>query len=276
MSDGEVLKSIQSIRQGWGLEERIRKASDELRERELAQVRKEIEAARLEARELLDNAEQESINILSDARNQAEDLVSSKEAVLDARENELNDLAEKNRIEVEESLEKAREKEAKGHEEGVSQGYEKGYQDGMAQFSEMITSFSNAIGEVAKQREALVQENIDSINRFVQAYSEKLVGPLAETSIQFVFHNISKALQEVHRAVKLKVIVSQKDYESIQAVESDFKSLFGPTQEVELIKDLHMSAGGCLLETELGNVDATLESQVAILKQELCEDGGHD
>ena len=276
MSDGEVLKSIQSIRQGWGLEDRIRKASDELRERELAQVRKEIEAARLEARELVDNAEQEGVNILADARNQASDLVSVKEAELQARENELKALEEKTEAEAQESLKKAREKEAKGHEEGVSQGYEKGYQDGMAQFAEMITNLSNAVEEVHTQREALVQENIDSINRFVQVYSEKLVGPLAETSVQYVFHNISKALQEVHRAVRLKVIVSQKDYESIQAVENDFKSLFGPTQDVELIKDPHMSAGGCLLETELGNVDATLESQIALMKQEFCEDGGHE
>ena len=109
--------------------------------------------------------------------------------------------------------------------------------------------------------------------RSAKLYAEKIVGPIAATSSRHVLHNIAKALGEVHRATRLKVVVSDLDYDAIEAVSDQFRKLFSPTQKVELLRDANMAPGGCLLETELGNVDATIESQTALLTRELEQDG---
>ena len=77
---------------------------------------------------------------------------------------------------------------------------------------------------------------------------------------------------EVHRANHIKVVVSSHDFEAINAVKDQFDGLFSPVKKVELLEDKNMSVGGCLLETELGNVDATIDSQMALLWLEINND----
>ena len=127
--------------------------------------------------------------------------------------------------------------------------------------------------EIRSQRLEVTRQNLQFIHKFALRYAEKIIGPIGASNTRYVLHNIAKALGEVHRATRLKVVVSDRDYEAIEAVSDQFRKLFSPTQKVELLRDANMAPGGCLLETELGNVDATVESQIALLTRELERDG---
>ncbi|MCJ8347824.1 hypothetical protein MJH12_19990, partial [bacterium] len=107
---------------------------------------------------------------------------------------------------------------------------------------------------------------------YVRKYTEKILGELPKHTLDHVYANIQKGLNELSRANSLKVIVSQEDYDAIKCKEEDFKRLFHPTTRVELISNLNMERGGCILESDTGSVDASVLNQMELLNKELFPD----
>jgi len=99
-----------------------------------------------------------------------------------------------------------------------------------------------------------------------------VVGVLADNLIEVVLNNLDKGLMELSRAKTLKVVVSEQDYDTLMVMESEFRRHFPATASIELLKDATLKPGGCMIESELGSVDATLEGQMALLNQELRSD----
>jgi len=273
MSNADLMKAIESIRHDWELKEKIKEASEALRQRELEQIHKDLETSRQDAQVLRENAQKEAEEILSKARAEAEDIYNSQ--VEDIEKKESDFLKEINQREdgIRKKLEEIATKENSAYEESKTRGYEEGYQEGMKQFTDMVESLGKVLEEVRAQRLEVTRQNLQFIHKFARLYAEKIIGPIGAANTRHVLHNIAKALGEVHRATKLKVVVSDRDYDAIEVVKDQFRKLFSPTQKVELLRDGNMAPGGCLLETELGNVDATVESQMALLNQELERDG---
>ncbi|MBT3784709.1 hypothetical protein HOF92_07005, partial [bacterium] len=168
MSNADLLKAIESIRHEWELKEKIREATEALRERELAQIHKDLEASRTDAQDILDNANHEAERIIGDAKTEAEQFYNTRAQELEVRENEhlkeINEREEKVSLQHEEALAK----EAKGYEEGQARGYEEGYQDGMKQFTEMVESLGRVLEEIRAQRLDLTRQNLQFIHKFAR------------------------------------------------------------------------------------------------------------
>tara|TARA_Y100000589_G_C27099851_1_gene607553 strand:+ start:181 stop:999 length:819 start_codon:yes stop_codon:yes gene_type:complete len=272
MSDSDLLKAISEIREGWQLQEKIDKAEETLRQKKMAQYAEQARKAEGQAEEILKKAKEQAAVLIEDGRQQANNFLITQEEEWKTKNDSWNQEVLVKQRDIDQKLVDAEKRESEGYESGQTSGYDAGYKEGLDKFQGMLKSLDEVIDSIRAQEKAIYEANLQHMKDFMKVYIEKVVGQLSASRTDAVFHNIETALLEVHRANHLKVVVSSHDFEAINAVRDQFDGLFSPVKRVELLEDKNMSVGGCLLETELGNVDATIESQMALLWLELSNE----
>ena len=272
MSDSELLKAINEIREGWQLQEKIDKAEETLRQKKMTQYAEQARKAEGQAEEILQKAKEQAAVLIQDGRQQANTFLTAQEEEWRTKTEAWDHEVLTKQNEIDEKLSEAKQRESDGYESGQASGYEAGYKEGLDKFQGMLKSLDDVIDNIRAQEKSIYEANLQHMKDFMKVYIEKVIGQLSTSRIDAVFHNIKTALLEVHRANHIKVVVSSHDFEAINAVRDQFDGLFSPVKRVELLEDKNMSVGGCLLETELGNVDATIDSQMALLWLELSND----
>jgi len=272
MQESELILAIRSIRDEWQVEENIRVASEKLREKEMERVKAEVKEAEAEASKSMDEARMQSQKILDDARNQARNFIKEKEREIAEQRQALEKEYQQKLSELESRTAVLEEGKSEAEAKSRELGYEAGYQEGMARFQKMVDSLAEVLAGIEAQSDRIYQEQLPGILLFVKTFIEKVVGALSDNLIEVVLNNLDKGLKELSRAKKLKVIVSEQDYDTLMVMEAEFRKHFAATTQVELLKDASIQPGGCLIESELGSVDATIETQMALLNQELRHD----
>jgi len=160
-------------------------------------------------------------------------------------------------------------------EEARKQGFENGK---MAAFNELEKEFVKRLNIKSQQFE----EYISAINSQLTEYEqslEKIILELAFVYAERIIHreieresniieNINNAAKKLAGAVKITIRLNPEDYEFIKSTnqeiladESFSKILFDKDDKIE--------KGGCLIESEIGNVDARIISQFNELKQKV-------
>lgn len=138
-------------------------------------------------------------------------------------------------------------------------GYQEGYQDGLGRLSEKMF-------EVAQSHEKILSEAEPQIIRMVMDIAEKVIGrEIGKGAI------IDVVKQTIAQSVGKKIIVrlSPADVATVRERESQLFSVLAQGQTVSVREDDSIPAGGCIVETEMGSVDARLETQLKAVKKAL-------
>ena len=159
--------------------------------------------------------------------------------------------------------------------------YEQGLNEGKKQTKQelekyFIASFSKKVD----QFNAVLTELDGEISGYDKIF-EKLVIELAfiisekilQTEISnksIIKETLKKALNKVISTSNVNVKLNPIDYEDINNNEIDFLNK-SSLSKIKFQSDPSIEGGGCYIETELGNIDATLSTQVSELKKRFEE-----
>jgi type III secretion protein L len=138
-------------------------------------------------------------------------------------------------------------------------GYNQGLQEGLAQLSEKIL-------ETEFAREKILNDAEPQIIHMVMDIAEKVIGRAVEKGA--VVDVVKKAVsQAVGR--KITVRINPMDVPAMKEREKELFTVLDQTQSVNIKEDEQIPPGGCVVETEMGAVDARLETQMAAIKKAL-------
>ena len=206
----------------------------------------DLEAVHYEAELILANAEKKandlSDEIIATARKQARQM---EDDILNAA-----------RDEAEEIQEAAREA---GYKEAIEAAQLEA--DGIIQEAQDIKQ--RGIEEKQAMIEALEPEMVE----FMLEILDHLVGIEKETNAQAITTLVKTGLSRTNMSGKIKIHVSPADYPNVSK-EDIFESL-DTLVELELVEDPTIRKAGCIIETEMGNIDASLDTQYKGLRKNL-------
>jgi len=159
--------------------------------------------------------------------------------------------------------------------------YDQGFNDGKKQAKQELEKKFNI--KFSKQDEKLntILEELDSEISGYDKIFEKLVIELAfiisEKILQTEISNksiikeiLKKSLNKVVSTKNVNVKLNPNDYEDINNNGVDFLNK-SSLSKIKFQSDPTIDSGGCYIETELGNVDATLSTQLSELKKRFEE-----
>ncbi len=153
-------------------------------------------------------------------------------------------------------------------QQGYAEGFESGKQEGLEAWQQQI-SHAGRIIESAEQafHERLNEAEPTVIDIAVQAL-EKMLGPewLPDEHWRM---QLSTAVSALREQGHIRVLVSAGEYEEVRMYKEELQSAAGSEQKVTIYPDAQMRQSQCVLETDFGKIDVSLETQLQELKKQL-------
>ncbi len=146
------------------------------------------------------------------------------------------------------------------YEAGFSQGEAEGRTVGQGNFDEKIKQVAGQIIKLAGEQERINHENEASLLALINAMVDKLVHHEVSVNHKVIENCLTKAMTYVVGQSKVVVHLNPEDFLIIKDVVLENPLFLEGAGRVELVEDLTVSLGGCLLKTEFGEIDATLEN----------------
>jgi len=156
-------------------------------------------------------------------------------------------------------------------EEAFSRGRQEGLAMAEARFESTIQSLAQALEDVSRLRESLAQSGTQDMFRLVMAIAEQVVLRQVEVDPNVILTVIKNALQASVRADSFRIFINPADLEIVTRQKPLFLASISGLKNLSIETDPYISAGGCRVDSELGNVDATIETQLDAIRQALAQ-----
>jgi type III secretion protein L len=141
-----------------------------------------------------------------------------------------------------------------------------------------LTEFERNLVETREIRERVWRESEKDLLRLAVRLAERIVGREIEKDDRTIIEIISTALQNARQQEKLTVRVNPKDLPTIEKQTENFSS--GRIRFIDFVADPRVASSGCMIESEVGTIDARLETQLRVLERALLSqsegEGGQD
>jgi flagellar biosynthesis/type III secretory pathway protein FliH len=140
-------------------------------------------------------------------------------------------------------------------------GYVEGESKGLAQVTEKLIALE-------RLRERFYEDAEPEIVRLVLSIAEKVIGSLAEGQSDMIRSVVRLALEKA-LGDRIVVRLNPDDYRTLMAGDHEFRDMIDRTRRLTFREDDALAKGGCIVETEVGTIDAQLETQLSAIRKAL-------
>ena len=246
------------------LEEELREWETSLqqKERELTAKEHEISHGMIKRRQEM---EAEAAKTLQMAREAAASIGEAAKA-------EAETIKKAARLEVDSLREKAyKEGYAAGEDKGRAAGETEGLHEVQLDWKNLMLESEALVNELQTSRMGILKSSEEEMLKLIIAFAKSVikVEPVAQPEI--ILHNIDQALNRVSEVDKIVMRINLRDKSMCQAHKDQFLARLSSVSELRIVEDSTLSPGGIKIETGVGTIDATIESQARELEKALLE-----
>jgi len=209
-------------------------------------VAKEKQEKTAEAENVLTLAKQEAQRLVSEAQQLAEKLETDKRQTLDDEKNA--------------ALNQARE-----------EGRNDGYAEGKAEVDRLIERTHVVLERAQDKRGEILIQTEEEVIRLVLLMVRKIVKVISDSQREVVISNVVEALKKVKDRGNIIIRVNLEDVKLTTEHTKDFIKMLEGVKSVQVAEDSSVDSGGCVIETDFGEIDARISNQLAELESKILE-----
>ncbi|WP_456433583.1 FliH/SctL family protein [Thermosulfuriphilus sp.] len=178
---------------------------------------------------------------------------------------------------IERLAERLAQVEQDAYEKGFAQGEKDGRELGLRQYESVAKRLEALLKALEREREALLEKYQKELVALVKAVAERIIFREVEQHPEVIFTCLKEALALAVEKAKVIIRVNPQDLELLDKASEEVSVDLARFEKVDFRPDPGISRGGCLLETDFGLIDATLEHRrdelFKAIDQALEEDG---
>ncbi len=156
-------------------------------------------------------------------------------------------------------------------EEAHARGRREGLDCAEGNLGTAAEALAAATEEISRLRESLVRNNSQDMLRLVMAVSEQIIRREVTIDPQVILTIIESALQSSVRADQYRIRINPADLDNVTRKKPLFLASISGLKNLSIEADAAVSLGGCRVDSDLGDVDATIETQLESIQQVLNE-----
>lgn len=168
-----------------------------------------------------------------------------------------------NMVTEEELAEQVRQAHTQGVEEGAARGKE--------EFASACASAAAAARDLLNLREKVLRESEEDLLRLSVAIAEKIIRRQITLDRGIVENIIVEALDCVSQREQLTVRLNPADHAFLKDCSTELLADLISERKATLLPDEEVPPSGCIVETEMGSVDAGIESQLEEIANRLFD-----
>jgi flagellar assembly protein FliH len=174
--------------------------------------------------------------------------------------------------EIENASRSAFEAERKDAEDrGRIAGREAGFAEGKAEVERLIQRTQVVLERAQDKRAEILAETEQEIIDLVLLISRKVIKVISENQRNVVISNVVQALRKVKGRGNIIIRVNMVDVKLATEHIKDFIQLVEGSKSLQVVEDSTVDPGGCVIETDFGEIDARISSQLAELETKILE-----
>jgi flagellar assembly protein FliH len=227
-----------------------------------------IRSARAEADGIIKEAEEAAFK---EVKRKTDEAQSFKREAQDEADRIVAEAKEKAR-QIEADSRDAFETERKDAEErGRKAGRDAGFDEGRAEVERLIERTRTVLERAQDKRVEILAETEQEIIDLVLLIARKVIKVISENQRNVIISNVVQALRKVKGRGNIIIRVNMADVKLSTDHIKDFIKLVEGAKSIQVVEDSTVDQGGCIIETDFGEIDARISSQLTELESKILE-----
>jgi flagellar assembly protein FliH len=156
-------------------------------------------------------------------------------------------------------------------EEGREAGRQEGYEAGKVEVQRLIERTQTVLERAQDKRGEILIETERELINLVLLMTRKVVKIIADNQREVIISNVEQALKKVRDRGNILIHVNLVDLQLTTEHTKEFIQMLEGVKSIQVVEDSSVDAGGCIIETDFGEIDARIASQLAELEAKILE-----
>ncbi|MCL2270242.1 MAG: flagellar assembly protein FliH [Treponema sp.] len=146
-----------------------------------------------------------------------------------------------------------------------------GYAEGKIEVDRLIERTQVVLERAQDKRGEILSETEEEIINLVLLITRKVVKVISDTQRDVIISNVTQALRKVRDRGNIIIRVNLSDLKMTTEHTKDFIQMLEGAKSIQVVEDSSIDSGGCVIETEFGEIDARISSQLSELESKILE-----
>ena len=149
------------------------------------------------------------------------------------------------------------------------EGLEEGKREGESKVAEQINQAMETLNEAIKQRKKIIKDAESELVRLSLKIAEQIVRSEVSLHKDVVLNIVTEAINRVSDRESIIIKVNKEDAEYIKNYKDKIQGIVDGVKNLSILEDSQVEPGGCVVETNLGYVDARISTKIELLEKAL-------
>lgn len=156
-----------------------------------------------------------------------------------------------------------------GLAQGIAEGREKGQREVEKQFKPLSSTLEHLVQQIEKVQTVILKEQEKEIIELCLEIAKKIIKTEIQQNPRVILTTLTEALKSVGHHTITSIKLHPLDLELFQQLKSEISKSILNLDKITLEADPSLQQGGCLIQTDLGYVDAGLQFQFREIEKTL-------
>ena len=156
---------------------------------------------------------------------------------------------------------------ANDFQKGFAEGEKSGFAAGAKRVEPLMMSFNQGLAQLKNIRQEIQQAIEKEVVQLALSIAKKIVCHEVKTNEETVVCVAREALSRVESPGKIKIKLNPTDLQFIQDTKSQLSHLLQNVDSIRFEAEDSIQSGGCVIETEMGDIDARIEKQFQAIEE---------
>ncbi len=152
-------------------------------------------------------------------------------------------------------------------QKGFAEGQRAGFESGTKKVDPVIHSLCQALGQLQNIHQEIRQEIEKEVVQLALAIAKKIVCHEIKTNQETVVCVAREALSRMENPGKIKIKLNPEDLQFINDAKSQLSHFLHHVDNIRFEAADSIQSGGCLIETDTGDIDARIEKQFQAIEE---------
>jgi flagellar assembly protein FliH len=246
----------------------LRREAEDFKKGWDAEKERLLETARAEAGKIKKEAERTAFDEVKRKNNQAQKI--RQDAEDEAQKIIAEAKAKASELETD-IKQRVTQTEREAYERGYNEGHQKGYDEGKAEVERLIERLHTILSKAIDKRNEIIEESETQIINLVLLIVKKVIKVISENQKNVVINNVVQALRKLKSRGDVVIRVNLADLELTSEHVKDFMKMVENVKSITVLEDSSVDKGGCIIETDFGQIDARVSSQLHEIEEKILE-----
>lgn len=154
-------------------------------------------------------------------------------------------------------------------QEAFAEGRQAALEESEGRMGRAADALARGLEEISRLRESLLSGSSHDMLRLVMTVARQVVHAEISVHPEVVLRTVERALQAAVQADSHRLLVSPEDIALVKEKKPLFLASIHGLKNITIEADPSIAPGGCRLESELGEVDATVDGQLEEIRRTL-------